>query len=69
MRIVLPTLHVRSSAQSVALAAGCLKAALPESLQSQTRLLDHFPVQSDDEIIQAVLSENPDLVGFRNNFV
>lgn len=64
MRIVLPTLHVRPSAQAVPLAAGCLKAALPESLHGQTRLLDLFPAQSDGEMLQAVLAEKPELVAF-----
>jgi radical SAM superfamily enzyme YgiQ (UPF0313 family) len=64
MRIVLPTLHVRPSAQAVPLAAGCLKAALPEALRDRTRLLDLFPQQSDDEMLSAVLAAAPDLVAF-----
>ncbi len=64
MRIVLPTLHVRRSAQAVPLAAGCLKAALPEPLRSRTLLLDFFPEQGDQEILQAIVDSEPQVVAF-----
>ncbi|WP_432823483.1 B12-binding domain-containing radical SAM protein, partial [Trichloromonas sp.] len=64
MRIVLPTLHVRRSAQAVPLAAGCLKAALPEPLRAQAQLLDLFPEQSDQSMLQAILASEPKLVAF-----
>jgi radical SAM superfamily enzyme YgiQ (UPF0313 family) len=64
MRIVLPTLHVRRSAQAVPLAAGCLKAALPDSLRARTLLLDLFPEQSEQGMLQAILSLEPRVVAF-----
>lgn len=64
MHIVLATLHVRPSAQAVPLAAACLAAALPERLQRQTRLLDLFPDQDDEQLLTAILVGGPDLVAF-----
>ena len=64
MTIVLPTLHVRRSAQAVPLAAGCLAAALPEALRKTTHLPDFFPDQSDEEILAGILAFAPDLVAF-----
>ena len=64
MRIVLPTLHVRRSAQAVPLAAGCLKAALPKAQRAQALLLDLFPEQSDQHMLQAILTSEPQLVAF-----
>ncbi|MCF6179603.1 MAG: ABC transporter substrate-binding protein, partial [Geopsychrobacter sp.] len=46
MKILIVSLHVRRSAQAVALAAGNLKAALPQELQQNTRLLDLYLDQS-----------------------
>jgi radical SAM superfamily enzyme YgiQ (UPF0313 family) len=64
MKTTICTLHVRRSPQSVALAAGCLAAALPERLRSGCTLLDGFPDQTDDEILSAVLAGEPDVVAF-----
>lgn len=64
MRILLPTLHVRQSAQAVPLAAGNLKANLPPELQSQTELLDLFPHQSLAEMAVSIQSQKPHLVAF-----
>ncbi|MCP3175741.1 DUF4080 domain-containing protein [Desulfuromonas sp. KJ2020] len=64
MTIVLPTLHVRRSAQAVPLAAACLAAALPASLRSATHLPDFFPDQSDEDILAGILAFAPDLVAF-----
>lgn len=64
MIIVLPTLHVRPSAQAVPLAAGCLAAALPESLRQGVRLLDLFPGTSAAAMQQQILALNPQLVAF-----
>ncbi|MDT8440052.1 MAG: DUF4080 domain-containing protein [Desulfuromonadales bacterium] len=64
MEILLVTLHVRRSAQSVPLAAGCLAAALPAVVQRKTRLLDVYPDQTDNEILSAILADPPQLVGF-----
>ncbi|SHJ27643.1 Radical SAM superfamily enzyme YgiQ, UPF0313 family [Malonomonas rubra DSM 5091] len=64
MRISLPTLHVRPSAQAVPLAAGNLKACLPEKQQPQTVLVNLFPEQSIEEMCATILAETPDLVAF-----
>jgi radical SAM superfamily enzyme YgiQ (UPF0313 family) len=64
MNIVLATLHVRPSAQAVPLAGACLAAALPESLRRQTRLLDLFPGEDDEQMLTAILAGCPDLVAF-----
>jgi radical SAM superfamily enzyme YgiQ (UPF0313 family) len=64
MNIVLATLHVRSSAQAVPLAAACLAAALPEDLRRQTQLLDLFPGEDDEQMLTAILAGRPDLVAF-----
>ncbi len=64
MHILLPTLHVRPSPQAVPLAAGCLKAALPEEARRRTTLLDLFPRQNDDDMLAAILAAVPDLVAF-----
>lgn len=62
MQIVIATLHVRRSPQAVALAAGCLAAALPRELRPQTVLLDLFPDQSVAEMADAILTHYPQLV-------
>ncbi|MDO3377724.1 B12-binding domain-containing radical SAM protein [Geoalkalibacter halelectricus] len=62
MRIVIATLHVRPSAQAVALAAGCLAAALPEDLRRQARLVDLFPEMPLDTMADAILAQEPELV-------
>ncbi len=64
MRILLPTLHVRRSAQAVPLAAGNLKACLSPKLQKQTELIDLFPEQSLDEQLQLLLGYQPELIAF-----
>ncbi len=64
MKIVFPTLHVRRSAQAVPIAAGCLAAALPSALRNQTTFLDFFPEDSEQNILSAILAEQPDLVAF-----
>lgn len=64
MNIVFCTLHVRRSTQAVALAAGCLAAALPDGLRSSSALLDFFPDQSDQEMLDAILATKPDVVAF-----
>src|SRR5210317_408337 len=64
MNLVFCTLHVRRSSQAVALAAGCLAAALPVGLCTSTRLVDVYPEQPDHEILSAILSASPDVVAF-----
>ena len=64
MRILLPTLHVRQSAQAVPLAAGNLKACLPPALQKQTELLDLFPRQTGEEMAAEILARQPQLIAF-----
>ncbi len=64
MNIVLPTLHVRRSAQAVPLAAACLAASLPQELRRDARLVDLFPEQSQQAMADAVLASAPDLVAF-----
>ncbi len=64
MRILLPTLHVRPSAQAIPLAAGCLKACLPKKFRDNTQLLDLFPEQSDAELLQLLLVPQPTIIAF-----
>jgi radical SAM superfamily enzyme YgiQ (UPF0313 family) len=64
MKIVFCTFHVRRSAQSVSLAAGCLAAALPPDLRRTSVLIDCFPEQTDQEILTTIMSCNPDVVAF-----
>ncbi len=64
MRILLPTLHVRHSAQAIPLAAGNLKAALPEKFRDSTELLDLFPEQSPEQMLNAIMASQPQLVAF-----
>jgi radical SAM superfamily enzyme YgiQ (UPF0313 family) len=64
MRIVFCTLHVRRSPQAVALAAGCLAAALPEGLRQASVMLDGFPEQADDDILAAIAGSSPSVVAF-----
>ncbi|WP_298037375.1 radical SAM protein [uncultured Desulfuromonas sp.] len=62
MIIVLPTLHVRPSAQAVSLAAASLAAALPKKLRTQARLIDLFPERDESEMLEAVRAAGPGLV-------
>lgn len=64
MNIVIATLHVRESAQAVALAAGCLKSSLPDHFQTTTKLIDLFPDQSDSSIQSELLQSQPDIIAF-----
>ncbi len=64
MNIVFCTLHVRRSPQAVALAAGCLAAALPDSLRQTSVLIDAFLEQPDEEILAAIGVGEPHLVAF-----
>lgn len=64
MKIVLPTLHVRRSAQSVPLAAGCLAAALPAEQRRETVLIDLFLDQGMQHWRAEILAREPDLVCF-----
>ena len=64
MRILLPTLHVRPSAQAIPLAAGCLKACLPQSLRATTQLLDLFPEPSDADLLEQILAPQPQVIAF-----
>lgn len=60
--ITFATLHVRPSAQAVALAAGCLAASLPEQNRARCRLLDLYPGPSPEEQVAAILAEPADLL-------
>lgn len=62
--LTLVTCHVRPSPQAVALAAGCLKSALPKAWQATAHLLDVFPSQSRDEVVSAIRAQVPRLVAF-----
>ena len=64
MNIVLPTLHVRRSAQAVPLAAACLAAALPAEVRKEVHLLDLFPDQSEEAMAAEILSRHPEMVAF-----
>ena len=64
MHILIATLHVRASTQSVPLAAGCLKACLPIELQQQTELIDLFPDSDNTTLCQLLLDRNPTIIAF-----
>jgi radical SAM superfamily enzyme YgiQ (UPF0313 family) len=64
MRILLPTFHVRQSAQAIPLAAGCLKACLPQSLRDQTRLLDMYAGQDLEDLTAIILDARPEVIAF-----
>lgn len=64
MHIVIVTLHVRRSSQAIPLAAGCLKASLPEPLRQSTELLDFYPDQDNTIIISDILKRKADLIAF-----
>ena len=64
MNIIFCTLHVRRSPQAVALAAGCLSAALPADLRQASVLIDGFPEQTDLEILSAIVAAAPHVVAF-----
>lgn len=62
--IVFVSLHVRPSAQAVALPAATLAASLPCSLYPRTRLFDVFPDDDDDVVVERILKSEPALVSF-----
>ena len=64
MKILIVSLHVRRSAQAVALAAGNLKAALPSKLQQTTRLLDLYLQQPLAQMLEAIEAEQAELIAF-----
>lgn len=64
LKIVLVSLHVRHATQAIPLAAGNLKAALPEALQEQTILLNFFPEDDQQTMLTAIRAESADLVAF-----
>lgn len=64
MNLAFCTLHVRRSSQAIALAAGCLTAALPEALRSRSTQIDLYPDQTDAEILAMIESASPQVVLF-----
>ena len=62
MKIAFPTLHVRKSAQATPLAAASLAATLVEKPNCQCLLLDFFPEDTPEKIVQTLLKSAPDLV-------
>jgi len=64
MNLAFCTLHVRRSEQAVALAAGCLVAALPDDLRARSTLIDLFPDQSEQQMIAAIERVLPDIILF-----
>ncbi len=64
MKTLIVSLHVRRSAQAVALAAGNLKAALPADLQQTTQLLDLYLRQPVTQMFEMIKAENADLIAF-----
>lgn len=64
MKILLPTLHVRPSAQATPLAAACLVAALPEPFRSSSRLLNLYLSQSVEQMCREILDRQPDIIAF-----
>ncbi len=64
MNILLVTLHVNDSAQAIPLAAGNLKAALPEAQRQHTKLIEFYPGQHIQQMCDQILSCAPDLVAF-----
>ncbi len=59
--ITFVTLHVRESAQAVPLAAATIVAALPTKHCPQTRLVDAYLTQSDEEILAKVIQNIPEI--------
>ncbi len=64
MKILIVSLHVRHSAQAVALAAGNLKAALPPRLRQNTLLLDLYLPQTKQQMLEQIQVEDADLIAF-----
>lgn len=64
MKILLPTLHVRPSAQATPLAAANLKAALPEIFRKNTQLLDLYLSQSPQQMLTDIQQLQPDVIAF-----
>ena len=64
MKTLIVSLHVRRSAQAVALAAGNLKAAMPADLQQTTQLLDLYLQQPVTQMFEMIKAENADLIAF-----
>lgn len=64
MKILIVSLHVRHSAQAVALAAGNLKAALPQDLRQTTQLLDLYLQQSTLQMLEEINAAHADLIAF-----
>jgi len=64
MKILLATLHAQANPQAVPLAAGCLKAALPEAQRSSCQLIDLFPDSDPDTWLELLLDHDPMLIAF-----
>jgi hypothetical protein len=64
MYTLIVTQHVRPSAQAVPLAAGALKAALPQQLQENSTLVDLFPGYDCDTTAANLLKKKPTVIGF-----
>lgn len=62
--IVFVTIHVRPSAQAVALGAACVAAALPPDYRSRSCCLDVFPADDDSAVVDIILSHRPLAVSF-----
>jgi len=60
--IVFATLHVRPSAQAVALGAATVAAALPAPLKERVKLIDLFPHHSVDDMATSILAAHPAIV-------
>lgn len=64
MKILLVSLHVNHSPQALPLAAGNLKAALPEDIQQQTQMLNFEVNQPLDKVLAQITAVQADLVAF-----
>ena len=64
MNILIITQHVNASAQAIPLAGGNIQAALPESLQKSTKLIELYPDQQAQQICTLLLQDKPDIVAF-----
>ncbi|MBD1401128.1 B12-binding domain-containing radical SAM protein [Pelovirga terrestris] len=64
MRILIVSQHVRESDQAVALAAGCIMAALSSEQQQQTEIITLYPPLDIDLISRHLLDKEPDLIAF-----
>lgn len=64
MNILIVTQHVNDSAQAIPLAAGNLKATLPDSFRHNTQLIEFYPEQQPQQICAELLARDPHVIAF-----